>query len=362
LATCAAGCSSDPETKPSGPGGGGTDVGSTTSSTGGQGGAGGEGGACGQGGQGGSAACAVEANGAVLAVNKLFLGDTNPDGTPNTVNGWKQYGFNVDGLVSTDMSMDLCKPKQGAPPSKVYPDGNNGIDNSFGKNVMPLFSSLAPNFSENVNQRILAGDFTLIAHLADLGPEPDKPSLLTRIYGGGDLGEAPKFDGTDCWPVLAESLMDPADIKSAKISFDMSSVAGNVWSSGGSSTLELILPASALGVSVKLTIHQARFSMVLDPSHGGAMGGQIGGVLDTEEFATEMKNVIAAFDPSFCSGPTSDSLLNQIRQASDIMKDGTQDPAQECDGISIGLGFTMTQIGLAGVAPPVPPTPPICPP
>ncbi len=47
----------------------------------------------------------------VVAIKKLYLGDTNRDGTANKVNGWKQYGYDLDGKASTATSTDLCKPR-----------------------------------------------------------------------------------------------------------------------------------------------------------------------------------------------------------------------------------------------------------
>jgi hypothetical protein len=84
--------------------------------------------------------------------------------------------------------------------------------------------------------------------------------------------------------------------------------------------------------------------------------------MNTEEFVQEIAKIAQAFDSSFCdpNSPTLQSILNQIRQASDIMQDGTQDPTKECDGISIGLGFTMKSAQLGAVAPPPPPPPDPC--
>jgi hypothetical protein len=50
--------------------------------------------------------------------------------------------------------------------------------------------------------------------------------------------------------------------------------------------------------------------------------------------------------------------MAQIAQSSDIMHDGTQDPTQPCDAISIGLGFDATQAQLGTeVVTAVPPPP-----
>jgi len=257
----------------------------------------------------------------------------------------------------TAASIDLCKPANNAPPSSVYPDGNNGIDNSFGRNILPIFLGLSATFSDQANAGITMGEYSLILHIENLMAGPDQSPLVSRLYSTTPLGMAPKFDGTDCWPVAPEGLNNPVDIKSSKISFNMSSVKMNHWDSGGDATL--VLTFSLSGFSFRLTIHHARLSMDLAPDHKSATGGQIGGILDTAEFAGVIKQFAGTFDPSLCMGPTIDSIIAQITQASDILADGSQDPAQTCNGISIGLGFKLlpVQVGLIGPVTPPPPNP-----
>jgi hypothetical protein len=52
-----------------------------------------------------------------------------------------------------------------------------------------------------------------------------------------------------------------------------------------------------------------------------------------------------------CGPPVLDNLITSIRQASDILVDGTQDPTKPCDGISIGLGFDAVAANLGSVGP-----------
>jgi hypothetical protein len=78
----------------------------------------------------------------------------------------------------------------------------------------------------------------------------------------------------------------------------------------------------------------------------------IGGVLNTEEFVAEVKKVGALLE--LCDSQVFTNIITQVRQASDMMADGTQDPTKTCDGISIGLGFDMKQIQLGEVGPPTP--------
>src|SRR5262249_24890940 len=72
-----------------------------------------------------------------FAISKLYLGDTDRDGTSDKVNVWKHYGFDLDHKNSTALSADLCQLRQGAMSKWVYLDGDGGIDNAFGKSIVP---------------------------------------------------------------------------------------------------------------------------------------------------------------------------------------------------------------------------------
>jgi hypothetical protein len=313
----------------------------------------------GTGGSGAGAPCGTNP-GVVLAMNRLLLGDTDPDGTPNAQNAWKQYGLNLDGFTSTKESTGLCKPAAGGTPSAIYPDGNNGIDNSFGKNILPIMLGLAPDISGQTNQGIQNGDLTLMLKIEGLDPGPGNCTTISKLYQGASLGFPPSFNGTDVWPVAPESLQDPADVESAKNVFLQSTIVDNVYRSGPEAAFILELGVS--GSFLRLPITHARFEMLLDGNHTSATQGIIGGILETEALMAEIQKMAGTFDPSLCdpNSPTLKSILNQILQASDIMKDGTQNPSAMCDGISIGLGLDMRQVQLGPVAPASPPTPNPC--
>lgn len=293
--------------------------------------------------------------GAVFAISKLYLGDTDRSGVKGT-SAWKKFGFNLDGKVSTDASTDLCKPRKGGKKSSVYPDGENGIDNAFGKTILPVIVGVAPDASKSVNESIGEGTFTIMFDIEKLGASADYNPLMTRLYGGGDLGGAPKWDGNDEWPILRELLDDPTDPTSTKVQFPKSYVTGNTWVSGSKQSIELNLGIQ--GINLKLTIGAALMAMDLDEAHKGAGNGTIAGVIDTEGFITELKKVAGNFSKDLCEGSTIDSIATQLEQASDIMKDGTAgDPSRECDGISIGLGFDAKVVKLGPITDPAgPPT------
>jgi hypothetical protein len=281
-------------------------------------------------------------DGVVLAINKLDFGDVGTDTTAS-----QALGFNVDGLVSTAASNDLCQVVSGGDKTIVYPDGDVGIDNSFGKNILPLLLNISPGFSSATTQSVTAGDFTMMLDLVGLTAAADQPSLVTRLYGGTPLGQAPAFDGKDCWPVAPELLTNAADIKSSTVVFDKSSIVANKWISGTAGTITLTIPTGP--ATITLTIHKAQVALDLAADHKSATGGVIGGVLDTDEFVKEVKKAIYAVNPMYCVAIG--TIETSIRRSSDILADGSQDPAKTCNGISIGFGFTMKEVQLGGVGP-----------
>src|SRR5262249_29639936 len=79
---------------------------------------------------------------ATFAVRKLDVGDSDRTGAKSP-NAWESYGRDVDGLATTSIANGACKRVAGATASSQI-DGNAGIDNSWGHNVVPLLSAFVP--------------------------------------------------------------------------------------------------------------------------------------------------------------------------------------------------------------------------
>jgi hypothetical protein len=109
-----------------------------------------------------------------------------------------------------------------------------------------------------------------------------------------------------------------------------------------------------------LHVHHAGTTLNLSTAHQTALGGEVGGVLETEELVAEVMRRFGLDEQSLCGSRTLDAIVGQVRAASDILEDGTEDPAKTCDGISIGFGFTMARVGLGNVAAPMVPKPSPC--
>ncbi len=307
--------------------------------------------------------------GTVFAVNELLLGDTDRSGSPNP-SAWKTYGFNLDNKIVNCKGAECnnvkghCKPNAGASPSSVYPDGDDGIDNAFGKLLLPIITGLAQDASAQINESIQEGAFTIMLRIDALGTQANYVDLFTRLYAGvtlvDDMGNEliPKFDGTDEWPVAPELLDDPQDIDSSKVKFPSSYVNEHTWVSGSPGNIDLSLGVA--GFTLTLKISNALIAMDLDPDRKGATNGTIAGVIPVEPLIEELRKVAGSFDEGLCTGTTFDSLADQIRQASDMLQDGSQSEDKTCDAISIGLGFNAGTVQIGAVADPAPPEPDPC--
>jgi hypothetical protein len=284
--------------------------------------------------------------GGFLVISKLYFGTA-------TANEWKTIGYDIDGKTSSGTSTDLCKPLEGLSVQQLYPDGDNGIDNSWGKLVLPLTLAVDGSFATAANQAVAQGKYTLLFYLEGLGLDTDTNPLDAKVYAGGLLGKAPNFDGTDVWPILSDSLVTPTDVTTAKLQLPGGYLAGNTWV--GRSKNEIVLPLPSMFGVFDVRISAAVITMELSPDRKSATHGVISGVIDTQSYTDQIKKRAGAKDMGLCGGQSLANIVAQIRQASDILHGGGQNPALDCDGISIGLGFDAADVTLGPIQDPVPP-------
>jgi hypothetical protein len=303
----------------------------------------------GAGGAGGMGECGAF-DGAVLAVDKLYLGSTTFTGEKKD-DAWKEFGFNVDGLTTTNDFSAHCKPYSDGKTSS-FEDGIDGRDNSFGRNVRPAIEALSPDLDSQANNAIAAGSFTQIFAFEKLGTSPDAGPLITKVYGGAQLGMAPAWKGNDCWPVVYEDLKNGKDISSAKSVYLDAKLVKNVWESNGKT--DVVLPLTVLNQTVPLRLYQVRMSVKLDPTHKGGALGQLGGFVKTEEFVKAVRTAAGSISKQYCQ-LFDLNLADTIRRSSDMLDDGSQDPNKTCNAISVGIGFTLRSVAFGKIAPPAQP-------
>lgn len=287
-----------------------------------------------------------------FAINKLFLGETDRNGVANK-DAWKAYGFNLDGVSTTKESKDVCTRQAGASASNQE-DGTEGVDNAFGKIIIPFLAPFSAAPSKTINDSIAEGDFTIMMKLKGITDDPKQTNTGiggTLLIGGNfdPTGAAtPTFSPSDDWPYRQEP----------QVAINDGYITNGTFVNGsGGSTVKLALYIQ--GVSLDLTINKA----IITWDHtapNDATNGTIAGVIATEELITGIEKVAGRISTQLCGGSTLDSIKQTIRQASDIMQDGTNTAGTNCNGISVGIGFTAKRIGNpTKVAPPdtVPPDP-----
>ena len=304
-----------------------------------------------------------DGDGTVLAASAMYLGDTDRNGTPSPT-AWKAYGYDLDGFKSNANSVTHCQiANETATKSNIQTDGNNGIDNSFGANLVPVITGLQKDAAQQVNEAINEGTFTIILEVEKVGGGTDYVGLPAALYAGAEMESPPVWDGNDEWPVFCELMQtcqesgtpQLEDGNASTVTFPTSYMVGGTWVSGSKTTVSLSL--SLGGFSLALEINQA--VITADMSGGNppttASNGIIAGVVETSALIESLAKVAGSISTSLCKGPTFESVKESIEAASDIMKDGSQKSDAKCDGISVGLGFDMKAVQLGEVLDEQPP-------
>ncbi len=299
-----------------------------------------DGGASGSGGGGGSTGCSdcvvpptapadgVPGDGAgtVMAARKWYFGDTSRSGAADP-NAWKKFGYDLDGEKSNQNSSNHCKLVEGANDA-VKTDGDGGIDNSFGPNLLPLLLGIDSQFPTTINDNVTAGSFAMILEIEDIGSGKNYTNLPGALYFGAELASEPVWDGSDVWPLYCDLMSE-------------CKTSGTSQRSAGNKSL-VTFPNSYVADGTWVSSTGANVTLVL------AVGG-IAGILETEQVVTTISQTAGFISSSLCEGDALNELKNSIRQSSDIMQNGTQNPDATCDGISVGLGIDLEAVQLGEV-------------
>jgi hypothetical protein len=275
-----------------------------------------------------------------FAVNALHLGEADRSGTPNK-DAWKSYGYNLDGKKTTRDSADVCTRQPGAS-AATQEDGDDGIDNAFGKTIIPFLQPFAATPSKTITDSIQnEGSFTILFKVKGLTDDAAQSNtglsgtlLVGAQYKDAEGNDAkPTFSPSDDWPYRAEPqvAIDGAYINEGEF------VNGE---SGATVKLSIFLQ----GVALELVINKAIITFKHNAGANELAEGTIAGVIGTEELISGIEKVAGRINEQLCGGSTLDSIKQTIRQASDILKDGSNREGVPCDGISIGIGFTAKRV------------------
>lgn len=284
-----------------------------------------------------------------FAVTSFTLGDLDRSGNVNA-DAWKTLGYDIDHLA-TNAEGDVAKLCQRTGNFATVQDGENGIDNSFGHNIVALINTVNGSASKNLTTAALEGRFTLLIQVKGLSDDPAQTNtglngsvfFATPFGGDPDSGIRPTFTQADDWPYRNDTHVDLANAYVVKSDFV-----------NGAGTGEFPLALALAGTTVILTVHHGTITFTHDPANQALIKGTIAGVVDTQALVDNMDALASRFTPPICPGPALTLIKNAIAGSSDILSDGSQDPTKPCNGISIGIGFEAKRVG--NPTKPVPPS------
>jgi len=292
----------------------------------------------------------------VFAISKMYFGDTDRAGHASDT-AWTAYGLDIDGKVTSACSTNTCTLAPFAS-TQAQVDGDDGIDNSFGANLLPIIVFGNSMYSTDANQQIQKGSSTLLVNLDGLGSSASYSLLPGATYRAMPATQAPKWNGTDVRNVDAVSLVG-GDISKPIALMANGYMNDRVWVGGvasGTAYLDLQLTAgNGSGFLPPVPIHHLQVAMQVASGNASATSGVLSGVARTEDVVAWVALWAGAISTSLCTGSAFQSLATQMEQTSDIMADGSNEPGEQCDGISVGLGFDAVQVhlGKSEAAPPV---------
>jgi hypothetical protein len=307
------------------------------------------------------------------ALMQLFMGDTDRNGNPSRT-AWQSFGYNLDAKATTVSSTDVCSLIPGAS-RQVQQDGNGGIDNSWGANLMPLLLTIDAETTAHTNGAIEDGDWTSMTYVVgfdDAAGNQTSALGLTgvQLTGARYPGGPPPWNPTTNWPVDPVSVQGcsypagctPGTSPLANALFKFSGFQNKGEFSIGAPR-PLTVPLAFGGVRLSLNIQSA--FMTFHPKVPGAVtDGTIAGVILASDLASQFAEQLSP-TPPLCTSTAYQTMVQQIEQMADILLDGTtvsNTSGTACNAISIGLGFNADEIALpTDIALPTPPQPDVCP-
>jgi hypothetical protein len=281
-----------------------------------------------------------------FAVHYLWIGDSDMNSmfTPDP-SAWQSFGYNIDGLVTTSASTDVCTLAMNASPN-VQTDGNLGADNSFGENIVEGLSLLFTGLSANVSNQILKGAFTFLLDTKGLtlSPTQSNTGLSASFFGGAVFPGVPTFTLADNWPIDPATLVDGSLGSGATVTAPTAYVTNGTWVSGDPT--EFTINIEILGRELTLVFHEAVLTFqhtIDDDGQSHAMNGTLAGILKPSEVIASLTTIAAAYENGmYCDiVPT---LSARIIGAQDILLTGGNQAGVPCDGISIAVAFVGDQI------------------
>lgn len=286
---------------------------------------------------------------------------------------WRQIGFDLDGLQTETRDSEVeCLPASTDPdnPDDVLTplDGENGIDNAVGGQLLPLvgLSPSVKSLPEDARSSHEAGQGTLIVYITDyngLRYDPRVQVLVAQAVAGtflpasevafvdgelveiesGDPAPSPAWEGGDHWYVRDDAFKSP-DLEQPRISDQ------NAYVSNGKLVLHLRESASILffagEATVTVRLSQGVVLAELEEDLSGVSRVNIGGRMSLDDVLE------TGASAGVCEGTEVRELIETavVGMADVLAEPGTAGGRSAiCDAVSVGVLF---EGGVRGVGTP----------
>lgn len=281
---------------------------------------------------------------------------------------WRNIGYDLDGRCTIEPAFDSeCRP----PNRRQAPsDGNEGVDNTFGRDLFPLVNLAVMGLQDTVRAADAEGTMPGVRIRGWNGEDDDSRvdiAVASGIYAvpaDPATGEIPTFDVVNFKPVVGDEALLPlydgsgsdyfflrddtffeGDIDIPLIRDDNAYVANRVLVAQLPDRFELVFPSDVTGVRVILTdgLITARISDDASQLEDVNVAGRWA-VLDMLQTAE---------DVGLCRGsPQYNLLLGQLDTIADIRaQPGTGGEGVFCDAISTGVLFQGDRMTFGGLVP-----------
>lgn len=280
----------------------------------------------------------------VFAVRKVDLGELS-DPVP---------GLDLDKECTCfEGTGDSCATKQPMPQC----DSEGGIDSAtsglFKRLTMYLDSS---NFGSALySSRADQGFWTILIKLTGYDGEPDDPVVNVTIFVSPGLGKQPLWDGTDEWPVAAESFAPDGGMDGGP--------PPPLYVADGAYVANNVLVATIPSVGFRLSAAEYPFDIKLvggvlvGPLKGSGPSlhiekGVLAGRWRSGDFLASLSSFEVLGSKLCMDNLAYSNVRGAICNARDILANGTDAKSKPCDSVSLGVGFEASQAKIGMTANP----------
>jgi hypothetical protein len=172
-----------------------------------------------------------------FAVSQFYFGAIDPETGTTDPNAWRRFGFDIDGVHTTDAlalsdSPGTCRANPGGP-ADVLADGVDGRDNNYGSQLPGIlldFGVPHENPEVNVMQGIAQGRPTFLVALGNINEGPDDPKVEVGLWVTAE-GGPPFWEGHFRYDIDDRTTIDKSSIQPL-MSFEKAYMADNVIVTG----------------------------------------------------------------------------------------------------------------------------------